>query len=550
MKLRGYQQELVDKARESLKKHNKIVIQAPTGSGKSAIFTEILSAVDKNKKKGWVIVPRTELLQQSSEHLKKWKTSHGIIAPAKNESKAYNIHVVSKDTLIRRYDKIKIHPDLILIDECHIALERQKEIAEKFPDSKIIGFTATPERADGSGLSELYEDLICGPSIPWLTEHDYLSQLRYFSPPIQGLDKLRKKGSDYDANDLALLLEKNKVYGEAIKHYKTHADGKKALVFCRDVKSAYETAERFSAAGYNFECIEGKMSAKKRKMLLDGLKNGELHGLTNCEIATYGLDIPSVEVGIMLRPTMSRALYFQMVGRILRPFPGKTYAMIFDHVNNLFEHSEPDYPGIPPHYIEEIKWNFYGTKKRKSDKCKTCKYERKSCPNKNEGIISRCKWYEFDPNSMSLTLCPECWLNVPATVKICPKCGAVLQKRKNKKIEFVDTELKEITPVKLNDRPIEEKREIIDTINDNIHSYESGNITGAVGEMLKIADNLGYTAMWVYYELNQRERINNITLLHEIAKQCGYRSGWVHFQKKEIMRKKRVKQEFDKVIRH
>jgi len=336
MKLRPYQTNTVNETRESLKQNRALVIQAPTGSGKTPIVADICNKINANKKRAWIVVPRKELLKQGSEQLRAVNVPHGIIAPGQNESRAYLVHVVSKDTLIRRYNKIKNWPDVLFFDECHLYLDRQIEIVSHLPESsKIIGLSATPERLDGRGLSELYNDWIPGPSIPWLTERDYLTPLRYFSPPIEGLENIKRRGTEYDINDLNELLKRRKVYGEAIKHYKKNADGKPALVFCRDVKSAYETADRFCDAGYKFFCIEGKMSGKKRKQLIEALSRGEIHGLTNCEIATYGLDVPRVEIGIGLRPTLSRALYFQMIGRILRPFPGKTHGIFFDHVNNL-----------------------------------------------------------------------------------------------------------------------------------------------------------------------------------------------------------------------
>ena len=511
MILRPYQQKLVDDARDGLKKYRSVCLQLATGAGKTPIMAAICERILQNKKTAWVIVPRTELLHQSSQHLTKWNVIHNRIDPKNHESRAYNIHVVSKDTLIRRYNKIKVHPDLMFIDECHVALDRQLEIANKFPKTRIIGMTATPERLDGRGLSELYDILIEGPSIPYLTEYDFLSKLRYFSPPIEGLETLHRRGTEYVAHELDELLKRKKIYGECIKHYREYASGKSALVFCRDVKSAYETADRFCDAGYKFFCIEGKMPHKKRRQLINALKCGDIHGLTNCEIATYGLDVPRVEVGIGLRPTLSRTLYFQTIGRCLRPYSGKENALFFDHVNNLFEHAEPEYPGIPPHYVPQINWNFDGTEKRKR--------------------------VEKLENELSLRLCPECFLYFEGTT--CSNCGAAARKREAKPIEIIDGELKELQSVKLRDRPPEEKRELIDRINNAVSKYKnSGTIhPGAVGDLLNTADELGNSAMWVYWKLTQESRKSiNVSLLHEIARQKNYKAGWAWYQKNKIKR--------------
>jgi superfamily II DNA or RNA helicase len=540
--LRPYQTDAITQTRESLKTNRAVVIQMPTGAGKTAVVSEICSLIQKNKKRAWFMVPRTELLQQGSSHLSAWKVPHGIIAPNKNESRAYSVHVVSKDTLIRRYDKIKNHPDVIFIDECHIALDRQKEIAENFPNAKIIGMSATPERLDGRGLSELYDDLIPGPSIPWLMEHGYLSGLRYFAPKIEGLENLHKKGTDVDADELDELLTKRQIYGDAIKYYKKYADGKPALIFCRNVKSAYETAERFSNAGYKFFCIEGKMKDSERRRLLKALKTGEIHGLTNCEIATYGLDIPRVEVGICLRPTMSRALYFQMVGRVLRPSEGKTDAIFLDHVNNVYEHIEPNYPEVPPFFAPSIEWNFHGKDKRKKILCNTCQKSsiKNACKKDTIGRAQRCGEYEPIAD-ISLKMCPECFMYYKGP--ICKNCGCEAEKRRQAELEEVEAELKEMTPVKLAERPPEERREFVDAINSATREFneqaKQGHILpGPVGEMLAIAEKLDRNPLWVYHKLTEETRISvNVPLLHEIGRQKGYKPGWARFQQRNLERR-------------
>lgn len=513
----------------------------PTGAGKTAVVAEICSLIQKNNKRAWFVVPRTELLQQGSAHLSAWKVPHGIIAPGKNESRAYNIHVVSKDTLIRRYDKIKNHPDVIFIDECHIALDRQIEIARNFPNAKIIGLTATPERLDGRGLNELYNELILGPSIPWLMEHNFLSSLRYFAPKIEGLEKLHKKGDDVDADELEDLFSKRQIYGDAIKYYKKYADGKPALAFCRNVKSAYETAERFSVGGYKFYCIEGKMAGGERRRLLNALKDGKIDGLTNCEIATYGLDIPRIEVGICLRPTMSRSLFFQMVGRILRPSEGKIDAVFLDHVNNVYEHIEPNYPEVPPFFAPQINWNFHGTDKRKKILCFVCKIV-KTCKKNNSGKATKCSDY-IPEADLSLKMCPECFMYYSSGV--CKNCGCEAEKRRQKELEEVEAELKEMTPVKLAERPAEERREFVDAINNAAREFnealKDGNILpGPVGELLRLAKMLNRKPMWVYYKLTDESRISvNVSLLHEIARQMDYKPAWVRF-KREMLSKQRA----------
>lgn len=511
--LRDYQQKLYNESRSALANNRSIAIQLHTGAGKTPIMASMCESVYTKNKRAWIIVPRKELLQQSSKHLLKWGVPHGQINPNMQESKTFKIHVVSKDTLIRRYDKIKNWPDLLIFDECHLYLDRQHEIISHLPEqSKIIGMSATMERLDGRGLSEVYESLIEGPSIPWLTERNFLSDLKYFSPPIDGLYDLKRRGTDYDEEELEDLLRRKKVYGELVGHYEKYGNGKPGLIFCRSVKSAYQTAERFKEKGFNFHCIEGKMSNKRRFGLVQALTNGDINGLTNCDIATYGLDIPRVEYGASIRPTLSRALYFQMIGRILRPFPGKEYALFFDHVNLVLEHQDDNYPGIPPHYIPEIKWNFYGHERRKRDK--TIK-NILSCPHLDF-------MYCENPH------CSTCDHNPDKSVKDA-----------RKPMVIVPAELEEKTkPIPISEMATEEKREFQDRIGNAVMDYKQNMSRGAVGEILAIADQCGYSVFWAYNKLNNKHKhAANVPLLHEIARQKGYKPGWVWY----VLKSKRDK---------
>ena len=497
--LRPYQKKLFYDVRLAFREHKSVLMQLPTGAGKTIIFSEMGKSSLENQNTVWIIVPRNELLRQASDSLSKINVIHGRIDPKHQESTAFGLHVVSKDTLIRRYDKIKKHPDFIIIDEAHLALNRYIEIAEIFPDSKILGVTATPERLDGKGLSNLYEVLISGPTIQELINDGYLTGMSYFAPPIDGLNKVKRIGTEYSPKELSQLLERRKIYGKAIEHYEKHAKNKPAIVFCRSISDAEETAYRFNSAGYNFESIDGRMSYKKRKMLIDGLKDGTLQGLTSCELVTYGLDVPRVECIIMLRPTLSRALYMQMIGRGLRPYKGKDCCIILDHVGNLQEHGCP---------WEMNDWRFHGKERRKRT---------------------------VDP-TIRLRLCPDLdflYCDKPS----CVGCEHNQSGRKERKLEVVETELKEIkSPIKLSDLKPHKKLEYEKRIAKATDAFRELK-PGAVADLIKISDELGNNALWVYWKLSEDRRSVNITLLHEIAKEKGYNPGWAWFQKQKIERR-------------
>jgi len=481
--------------REAFRTSPAVCMQAPTGSGKTHIFTAMTHSARDKGRRVWILVPRVELLDQAAERLEADGVEHGIMAPGRHEDPEQAVHVVSKDTLIRRYDKIQAPPDFMIVDECHLALDRYMEIAARFPEAKLLGVTATPERLDGRGLAELYRVLVLGPTVGELVEQGRLSGLRYFCPPVPGLKKLHVRGTEFVPAELEAYFQKRKVYGRAIEHYEKHAPGKAALVYCRSVKAAQETAERFNSAGWRFASVDGKMPAGKRRELIAGIRTGALHGLTSCELITYGLDVPRVECVIMLRPTLSRALFFQMIGRGLRPFPGKTECVILDHVGNLQEHGHP---------LDAVAWDFHGRDKRK----------RRKEPDR--GVIAR--------------LCPALdYLYCPRPT--CTGCEHARGGRGRGDLEQVEAQLMEVgKPVKMADRPPQERRHFSRELDKSLEEFRAtrtnGRIpTGPLSRLLQLARLVKLQPMWVYHRLAAQEP--DRALLEAIAGVKGYHPWWI-----------------------
>lgn len=514
MQLRPYQEQLVKDCRQEFRSNNRVFMQLATGGGKTVIVSQMVKSAYERDFKVWFIVPRNELMRQSSNHFYKWKIPHGMIKAGMNESRAYNIHLVSKDTLMRRIKKgvIKNYPDFAIFDEAHVAIDQQKTIIEHLPEhAKVLAISATPERTDGRGLSDIYQSIVYGPHIRDLIEMHYLANFRYFCPPLEGLEDLHKKGNDVDAQELEALLKRRAVYGKAIEHYRKYADKQPCIVFCRNIKAAEETAQKFREAGYNFESIDGRMSDRKRQTILDGVRDGKLHGVTSVDLCIYGLDIPRLTVAIMLRPTTSKAVYYQQIGRILRQEEGKT-AIVLDHVGNMTEHGHP---------LQDYEWQFYGKEKRKSK-------------GKSKDI---------------LRLCPDCWMYYTATS--CPNCGTERAKRKSNGLVEVDGRLVEHKgPIPLRERPQEEQKEFNDRIAEAKQKFADaaamGEIdTGVVKDMLELCDEIGRSYMWVYHTLNNSEHVVNVPLLTAIAntstaKKKKYNYYWVKIKRQELQKRNRT----------
>ncbi len=559
--LRKYQADIYQAARTALMSCRSCCVQLATGAGKTPVMAAMCESVLGKLKRAWIVVPRKELLRQASRHLLKWSVPHGIIDANSQESRAYKIHVVSKDTLTRRWDKIKNWPDLILIDEGHLNIKFQRQLFERAPAStKFILFTATPERMDGQGLSTasggIADVLIEGPSIPELTAGGYLAPLRYFSPPLDGLDKIKvNKFGEYDEESLEELLQRKKVYGDLVSHYARHGrrdDGtmRAALIFCRSIKSAHHAAERFRDRGFAAAAIDGTMSDGQVEAILDRHRRGEIQVLCNCLLVTYGVDIPRVEYIGDISPTLSLAMYMQKIGRGLRPYQGKRDLIYMDHVNQVLNHQNPEFPGVPLHYVPEIKWNFHGTEKREKFKCPSCRHLRTRddyCKIENThmsaGYKTRCQNYAAARNIM---LCPHLdFLYCPD-----PHCSSCSHNPDHgttdarKPMLVIPAELQEIErPLPLAERPADERRQIQDRIGELVLEYKAaasagGIAPGPVGELLKIAEQIGRSVMWVYYTLTPESRLTiNHPLLAEIARQKGYEPGWCYFAAKRIREK-------------
>jgi len=501
MQLRPYQSKGVQDVRLKLAHNRAVMRQLATGGGKTAEFSKITDLANEKQSRVWVIAPRDQLLKQASNHLHAIGVKHGQITAKRNESRAFDVHVVSLQTIQRRIknDRIINWPDLAIFDEAHLNLDAQLRISAYFPPHvKIIGYTATPERLDGRGLSELYGDIVYGPSIRELVRQGHLCDVNYLSPHLEGLELLKKTGIDYDEMQLEDLLERRKVYGSAIAHYRQYADKKPALAFCRSIKAAKETAERFSEAGYNSEFVSGKMSYKEQHTILEALRDGKIHVLANCDLATYGVDVPRAEVAIMLRPTLSYALFMQMIGRVLRRYESpnglyvKTEGIILDHVNNFDIHGHP---------LDDHDWNFTGDRKRRTKR---------------------------DPEESGYKRCSECFKVYEGPV--CPLCGHENETRGRPDLVEVDAELIKREPRKMADRPYSERVEYAGRVTE---AREARNIE----EMLTIAKELKNQPMWVYWELSRGLETVDSDLLKEIALIKKYKPGWVRMQIENVERR-------------
>ena len=416
--LRDYQQQLLTDLRAALKVHRRVCAVMPTGAGKGQTIGAIVQGAAGKGRRVLVLAHRAELIDQLTATVRAWGLEPGVIAPGQR-LQGRQVTVGSVQTVVRRLGQLPT-PDLIIQDEAHHLVPGNVwgRIIEAWPEAHLIGKTATPERLDGKGLGVeaggFFEALVLGPSAAALVEQGWLVQPRVFSWPgarnSEGRGpQLRRRMGEFDLEQAAQSYGERAAVGDAVSHYRRRLHPGTAICFCCTTRHAEQMAGAFRAAGFRAAAVSGGTPAIKRKRLIAGLGTGEVEVLSSCMLISEGTDIPSVGGAILMRPTASLSLYLQMVGRALRPAPGKTEAVILDHVGNAHRH------GLP---TEERDWNLAGRRRR-------------------EGV------------SIPLKDCPLCFCSCPSAAQVCPDCGHLFltdeRDELRRGVQQVEGELVEVT---------------------------------------------------------------------------------------------------------
>lgn len=294
----------------------------------------------------WFLCHRKEIIRQAAKAFRASGIDFGVISPAKDPEtgKKYRfepekrVQLASVGSIGRRIADLP-SPSLVIWDECqHTPADSWRALRDKTLDAKHVGLTATPERLDGAGLRDLFDDMIVGPSIDHLVADGYLSKYRYFAPSEPDLSAARMRGSDYRREDLDKVMNTPVLIGDAVAEYKKSVPGKRALVFAASVAASKALVERFVSEGIPAAHVDGDTPDDERDAAVADLASGEICVLSNVEVFTEGFDIPAIDAVILMRPTRSLRLLLQMIGRALRVADGKEGAMIFDHAGLYNEH--------------------------------------------------------------------------------------------------------------------------------------------------------------------------------------------------------------------
>lgn len=339
--LRGYQKKAVDDLQAAaIAGHRHILLYLPCAGGKTVISSEVFSRAIAKGRRALFFVHLDTLVGQTHEKIEAAGLHCGFIKAGWPEDRSAPLQIGSLQTMANRRWWRKQPFDLIVGDEVHISrfFNVAQQIIDLNPQALEIGLTATPWRTSAKqGMGDHYDSLVIGPMPSELLSQGHLAPLKYFSLPAADLGGVKKRRGDYDESMLSVVCDRPELTGRAIDEWFRLTPGKRTVAFCVNAHHARSVADAFNARGVPADCVLGGTSPTDRKRLYAALRSGELLVLTSCNVISIGFDEPSVEVGLMMRPTQSAALHFQQLGRIQRlsPATGKTHGTILDQAGNV-----------------------------------------------------------------------------------------------------------------------------------------------------------------------------------------------------------------------
>lgn len=406
-KLRPYQEELAKDVSRKLAQSGRVIACAATGSGKTKTFVWITHQAIKKGKAVLILTESRKIFEQITEEFSEVvEIKAGI-----KELFVYSgeVYVGMAQTLARRkaiLDQFEaLGKNLIVInDEAHIGTSTK--VLKRLLNSFIIGFTATPRWKEAKHLSEIYKDISIGKQPSWLVENGYLSPYYHFARVVEGVDKLKIKGGEYDQQQQREIFETAKVYNgifDDLKKFKF----KKAIIFCSNVEHSDNTTAALNGLGFKAVSIHSKSESAAFDMH-QFKTSSDVNVCVSVGMLTKGFDFPSIDLVILNRATTSLPLYLQMVGRGSRIAEGKDRFTVIDYGENAKRH------GL---WITDREW----------DKL----------------------WCDKKPPRQKLEMndlrdCPDCGFMCERAELVCPSCGHKFQEVK-KPEEEPETVLKELT---------------------------------------------------------------------------------------------------------
>jgi ATP-dependent helicase IRC3 len=367
VELRDYQAECQQAVKINFEKGvNRQLVALPTGTGKTVVFANFPKTL--GVKKTLVLAHREELLDQAKDKIHTINPDLNIdIEQADRHASPFlaDVVVASVATLGRKDNpRLKAYDPagwpLIICDEAHHSVaSTYMNIFNYFgvferPEQLLVGVTATPNRGDKVGLSDVYQDIVFKRDIREMITAGWLCPIiAYRVKTKSDLSEVRISHGDFVDSDLSKAVNTDDRNSLAVDAYRTYCDGRRALVFCVDKGHTVDMAKTFGAAGIECGIVLGDTPSDQRATTLQALADGRIKVVANCMVLTEGYDLPTLSAVIMARPTKSGLLYTQCIGRGTRIHPEKKDLVVIDLTDNSTKHSLVSLPslfGLPPEF--------------------------------------------------------------------------------------------------------------------------------------------------------------------------------------------------------
>lgn len=420
MELRPYQQHAFTGIMTAMQTERYILCQAATGAGKTILFSHIIRhCMEHYRMRIGILAHREILVRQAQDKLLKvWPDGEDEIglacASVSHDVQLWRPVVIgSPQTLARRLNSMP-PLNLVIIDECHRLPPRNEKsqyrtlleaMEERYPKLRVLGVTATPYRLGHGyifgeecrpGKENWFGGLHCQVSIAELQAGGYLVPLRarQAEDVRADLSSVSTSKGEYNQTELSDVMEREVHLQSAVHAYQQYGEGREHVVaFCVTIKHAEKLSRAFRAAGISATVIHSEMKKEDREAAMQDFEEGRCRVICNVGVLTEGWDCTAVDCILFCRPTMSPALYVQMVGRGLRTHPGKKDCLLLDLSGNCMRHGDVNDPLV----IVPRQRMGRQTEEEKKDRMK-------ECPNCGE---------LFTPK---LKVCPACGWAVPVTV--------------------------------------------------------------------------------------------------------------------------------------
>lgn len=333
MELRPYQQEAKNAIMSQWETVDRTLLVLPTGCGKTIVFAKVAEDCVRMGRRVLILAHRGELLDQAADKLQK-ATGLGCAVEKAEQScrdSWFRVVVGSVQTLMGD-KRLSSFPEdyfsTIIVDEAHHSIsDSYQKVLQHFQDAKVLGVTATPDRSDMRNLGQYFESLAYEYTLPRAIKEGYLSPIKAMTIPLKlDISQVGISAGDFKASDVDSALDPYlyQIADEMVKYCKD----RKTVVFLPLIATSQKFRNILEEKGFRAGEVNG--SSEDRSQVLADFDAGKYDVLCNSMLLTEGWDCPTVDCIVVLRPTKSRSLYSQMVGRGIRLFPGKDHLLLLD----------------------------------------------------------------------------------------------------------------------------------------------------------------------------------------------------------------------------